>query len=96
MIPLTNKSYISQEIIHIWKKIFDGKYADDKKYRKFRDHCHYTGKYREAAYFICSLRYSIPAEILIDHNRTSKTPSNKASKISSEISIDHNRASKRV
>ena len=30
-----------------------------KKYRNVRDHCHYAGKYKGAAYSICNLRYSI-------------------------------------
>ena len=32
---------------------------DNKKYHKVRDHCHYTGKFRGAAYNICNLRYKI-------------------------------------
>ena len=27
--------------------IFENKYLKDKKCRKVRDHCHYTGEYRE-------------------------------------------------
>ena len=26
-------------------------------YKKIRDHCHYTGKYRGAAHSLCNLRY---------------------------------------
>ena len=29
---------------------------DNKKYHKVIEHCHYTGKYREAAHSICNLR----------------------------------------
>ena len=36
---------------------------NNTKYHKVRDHCHYTGKYRGAAYDICNLRYKIPKEI---------------------------------
>ena len=30
----------------------ENKYVKDKKCRKVRDHCHYTGKYRVAAHSI--------------------------------------------
>ena len=43
----------------------------DKKYRKVRDHCHYTGEYRGAAYSIWNLKYGVPKKILIAvHNGT--------------------------
>ena len=35
-----------------------------KKYRKVRDHCHYTEEYRGAVYSICNLRYNIPKKFL--------------------------------
>ena len=42
---------------------------NNKKYHKVGDHCHYTGKYREAAHDICNRRYKIPKEIpVIFHN----------------------------
>ena len=31
-----------------------------KKYRKVRDHCHYTGKYRSAADSISNLKFILP------------------------------------
>ena len=41
----------------------------DKKYHKVRDHCHYTVKYRGAAYNVCNLRYKTPKEIhVVFHN----------------------------
>ena len=47
------------------------KYTNDKKYRKGRDHCHYTGEYRGVARSICNLKYSIPKEIsMISCNRS--------------------------
>ena len=68
MIPLTDKekkSYEKQKICYICEKEF----GNDKKYRKVRDHCHYTGKYRGAAHSICNLRYKIPKEIpVVFHN----------------------------
>ena len=30
-----------------------------KRYRKVRDHCHYTRKYRDAAHSICNLKYRV-------------------------------------
>ena len=66
MIPLTTKEeidYYKQKICYICKKEFD------KKNYKVRDHCHYTGKYRGAAYNICNLRYKILKEIpVVFHN----------------------------
>ena len=42
---------------------------DNKKYHKVWDHCHYTGKFREAAHNICNLRYKTPNEIsIVFHN----------------------------
>ena len=40
------------------------KYLKDKKYRKVRDHCHYTREYRNTAYSICNLKYSVLKKIL--------------------------------
>ena len=42
----------------------------DKKYRKVRDHCHYTEEeYKGAAHSICSLKYSVPKTLpIVFHN----------------------------
>ena len=61
MIPLTKEKqnmHNQQKVCYICKKMFT---TDDnnKKYNKVKDHCHYTGKYRDAAYDICNLRYKI-------------------------------------
>ena len=57
MFPLTTREKIyhnKQKICYVRKKEFNN---NDKKNYKVRDHCHYTGKYRGAAYNICNLRY---------------------------------------
>ena len=42
-----------------------------KKYRKFREHCHYIGEYKDAAHSTWNFKYSVPKEILIVfHNRS--------------------------
>ena len=44
-------------------------FIKDKKYRKVRDYCHYTGQYKDAAHSIGNLKYSIPKEIpIVFHN----------------------------
>ena len=73
MIPLINeeiKSYEEQKVSYICKKEFSTNDEDDdgdgnKKCHKVRDHFHYTGKFRGAAYNICNLRYKISTEILV-------------------------------
>ena len=65
MISLTNeekKIHRKQKVFYICKKGFS-KDDDNKKYHKVRDHCHYIGKYRGAAYNICNLIYETPKEI---------------------------------
>ena len=50
------------------------RFFEDAKnnYIKVRDHCHYTGKYRDAAHKICNLMYNTPGEIpVIFHNGSS-------------------------
>ena len=43
--------------------------TNDKTYRKLRDHCHFTCKYRGAAHSICNLRFNVPNEIpVVFHN----------------------------
>ena len=46
------ESYENAKICYICKEKFENKYLKDKKYRKVRDHCHYTGECGSAAYSI--------------------------------------------
>ena len=55
-----HESYENAKIQYICKEKFENKYLKDKKYLKVRDHCHYAGEYRRAAYSICSLKHSVP------------------------------------
>ena len=69
MIPLTTVEKIyhnKQKICYTCKKEFSN---NEKKNYIVRDHCHDTGKYRDAAHNICNLRYKIPKEIpIVSHN----------------------------
>ena len=77
MIPLTheeNDSYENQSVCHTCQKEFifgiarcsENMYS---KYRRHRDHIHYTGKHRGAVHNICNLRYKTPKEIpTVFHN----------------------------
>ena len=40
--------------------------------KKVRDHCHFTGKFRGAAYCICNLNYEVPQEIPVKIHNGSK------------------------
>ena len=52
-------------IIKIKKKRFE-------LYKKVRDHCHFTGKFRGAAHSICNLHYKVPQEIPVKFHNGSK------------------------
>ena len=64
MDPLTDnekKYYDNQERCYICNKRFCYNKEDEEKYKlykKVRDHCHFTGKFRGATHAICNLRYS--------------------------------------
>ena len=64
MIPLTNEekgSYENLEICHICEKEFCIDKDNKKEFKlkqKSRDHCHYTGKYREVL-LIVFVNYAI-------------------------------------
>ena len=78
MIPLTKEEkedYNNKKVCYICKKQFitsdtiESSSLEGNKHYKVRDHCHYTGKYRDAAHNICNLRYKIPKDIpIIFHN----------------------------
>ena len=62
---IEQKQHENATYCHICEKVF----GDNKKHRKVRDHDHYTGKYRGAAYSICNLRYSTQKDIpVLFHN----------------------------
>ena len=65
------ESYENAKICCICKEKLENKYLKDKKYRKVRDHCHYTEGYRGAANSICNLKYSMPKKIPIVFNNRS-------------------------
>ena len=54
------ESYESSKICYICKEKFENEYLKDRKYRKVRDHCHYTGEFRGVVQSICNLKYSVP------------------------------------
>ena len=57
----------NQEQCHICEKEFCT--DNNKEMRKVRDHCHYTGKYRDAAHSKCNLNYEIVKEVpVLFHN----------------------------
>ena len=58
------ESYKNTKICFICRENFENKYVKDEKYLKVRDHCHYTGEYRDAAHSICNLIYSVPKKFL--------------------------------
>ena len=72
MKPLTKEqqqSYEKTKICYTCKEKFKNKHLKGKKYRKVRDHCHYTGKYIGDAHSICNLKHSEPKKNYIDfHN----------------------------
>ena len=58
------REHETAEKCHIYLKEFN-----DRRNRKVRDHCHYTGLYRGAAHNDCNLKYKIPDNIpIVFHN----------------------------
>ena len=74
MLPLTKKElkpYQEAKICYICGNAILEKFTKDKNYRKVRDHCHYTGKYRGAADSICNLKFNVSNEIPVVFHRVS-------------------------
>ena len=66
------KSYENGKIVIFIKKKFENKNLKDKKYRKVRDHCHYTREFRGATHSICNWKYSVLKKIPIVFDNGSK------------------------
>ena len=66
MLPLTKeelKSHQDAKVCYICGKRILKKLSKSINYRKVREHCHYTGKFRRAAHGICNLKFNAPNEI---------------------------------
>ena len=59
------KSHHDAKVCYICGKRILKKFAKDKKYRKVKDHCHFTGKCRGVAHSICNLKFKVP---VVFHN----------------------------
>ena len=72
MLPLTKeelKPYQLAKVCYICGKRLLKQFANDKNYRKVRDHCHYTGKYRAAGHSLCNLKFNVLNKITaVIHN----------------------------
>ena len=72
MLPLTNEKLESNQdakVCYICGKRILKKLSKSINYRKVRDHCNYTSKYRGAAHIICNLEINVPNEIpVVFHN----------------------------
>ena len=72
--PLTddeNRKHERSKYCHICLEPFSYDKENEKynNYRKVKDHCHYTGKYRGAAHNKCNLKYKVPKDIpVVFHN----------------------------
>ena len=67
MLPLTKEeleSHKDAKVCYICGKKILKKLSESINYRKVRDDCHYTGKYRRAAHSICNLNLMCPMKSL--------------------------------
>ena len=62
---------MKMQIFVVFVTKFEDKRIKNKKCRKVRDHCYYTGEYRSATHSLCNLKYGVPKEIpIVFHNRS--------------------------
>ena len=59
MTPKDRMTYKKATICHICESGIP-KEGDDPRFKKVRDHCHLTGKFRGAAHSMCNLKYRLP------------------------------------
>ena len=63
------ESYKNAKICYIWKEKYVKKCLKDKKSRKVRDYCHYTGEYRGAVHNICNSKQIVLKKVpIVFHN----------------------------
>ena len=72
MLPLikeASKSNQDAKVRFICGKIIFKKLSKSINYQKFRNHCHYRGKYRGATHSICNLKFDVLNKIpIVFHN----------------------------
>ena len=91
------ESYKNAKICYIYKEKFENKYVKDKKYCKVRDHCHYTGEYRDTAHSICNLTYSDSNEIRTHNQLVHKRTLNHLAKLAIKLSsVKHHYLKKKL
>ena len=74
--------YKKATICHICERGIP-KEGDDPRFKKVRDHCHLTGKFRGAAHSMCNLKYRLPKFYpVIFHNLSGYDSKNSLSKTS--------------
>ena len=54
------------------EKSFVISFVKKQLYKKVRDHCHFTEKFRAAAHSICNLHYKVPRKIPVNIHNGSK------------------------